>query len=332
MYSKVKQYRFLVVFVAIASVVTFAFLRRCKVQDQGVPNKTLKDGPNSFRTAEELGEALFFDSRLSSDNSISCSSCHQPELAFTDGKSKSEGVGGRLSFRNAPSLLNVKDAKTLMFDGHITSLEGQAIVPIQDSNEMNMRMEKLIRKLKSIPEYNVAAKKLFGREFDPWVLTRSLAAYQRTLASENSAFDTYLKTLETKNLGKNAYRGWELFQKFQCVECHQPPHFSDYLVHNNGLTPDLTSDLGSFRIDGDSSKIGSFRTPSLRNVALTAPYLHDGSVTSLETIINRYSEGGFGHVNQDLRIKNRNFTMEEKQFLISFLHSLTDSIYLVNEQ
>ena len=329
MYAKVRKFRFFILFAAIASITTFAFLRCCNVKQDTAYNSA--GSPKAFGTTEELGEALFFDSRLSSDNSISCSSCHQPEMAFTDGKPKSVGVGGRLSFRNAPTLLNVRDAKTLMYDGHITTLEEQAIVPIQDSNEMNIRMEALIRKLQAIPEYEAAARKLYNRDFDPWVLTRALASYQRTLVSKSSPFDAFQSTSDKKHLGQEAYQGWILFQEFQCVECHQPPNFSDYQVHNNGLTKDFGADLGSFRIAGDSSKIGSFRTPSLRNVAITAPYLHDGSIASLDMVINQYSHGGFGHSNQDFRIKNRNFSDSEKQFLISFLHSLTDSMYLVNK-
>ncbi len=285
---------------------------------------------NKIGNPEELGRKLFFDPRLSSDGTVSCATCHLPELAFTDGKTKSEGVAGRHSFRNAPSLLNIGDAPVFMFDAHIRSLEEQAIVPIQDSNEMNSRMGDLIQRLKNVPEYADAAKKIYHRSFDPWVLTRSLAAFERTLSSKNSAFDAYLKGEEHADWNSEAENGWKLFQKLRCIECHQLPNLTNYEARNNGLYDDYGDDQGRFRIHGDSSEIGAFKVPSLRNVALTAPYMHDGSLKSLEAVIDHYRKGGSMHPNKASIINKNVISTEDEKFLIQFLYSLTDTSYMVN--
>ena len=147
-----------------------------------------KDNPSSDEKIA-LGRALFFDERLSLDETIACASCHIPKLAFTDGIAKSKGVFGRIGTRNSPTLINVGYQKTLMFDGELKTLEMQSIVPIQEHNEMGMDMINLIKKLREIPEYESAAKKIFGKSFDPFVLTRALGAFQRSLVAMNSPFD-----------------------------------------------------------------------------------------------------------------------------------------------
>lgn len=324
MYERVKRLRLIILILAVLSVLFFWGLRQCESTKLETPVV------QAFESKEDLGRALFFDERLSGDNSISCASCHHPELAFTDGKPKSIGVGGKEAFRNAPTLLNVVEATAFMFDAHIASLEEQAIVPIQDSTEMNIRMGDLIKKLRAIPEYSEAAKRIYGREFDAWVLTRSLAAFERTLISKNSPFDQYMKSGNKEDLGEDAWRGWQLFQEYKCVECHAPPNFTDYSARNNGWKEDYGNDLGKFRINGDSSLLGAFKVPSLRNIVLTAPYMHDGSASTLDEVLNHYSAGGIKHPNQDFRIRPMNFSEQDRKFLISFLQSLTDTSYMVN--
>ena len=151
-----------------------------------------QDNPYSDEKAV-LGKRLFFDERMSLDNSVSCASCHIPEKAFTDGRALSEGVGGKKAFRNAPTLYNVGFAPTFMFDAHVSTLEQQALVPIHDTNEMSSNLKGIIDKLSKDNYYVDAARKLFNRELDPWVITRSLATFQRTLISDNSGFDHYLR-------------------------------------------------------------------------------------------------------------------------------------------
>jgi cytochrome c peroxidase len=281
---------------------------------------------NTFNPKKaELGKKLFFDTRLSLDNSVSCATCHIPELAFTDGKKLSTGVYGRLSMRNAPSLLNVTFQKTLMADGQVPSLEMQALVPLQDMAEMANHIKTLLLKLSQIEFYKKAAKDLFNRDFDSYVLTRSLANFQRTLISDNSPFDRYIFNKEKSAISATAKRGWKIFSKeLHCTKCHTPPLFTNLKVENNGLYADYSniSDKGRFRINADSSEIGSFKVPSLRNISLTAPYMHDGNMKTLDDVLVFYSKGGNGHVNQSSFIVPFDLTPEKKAALKEFLHSL----------
>jgi len=279
----------------------------------------------------ELGRKLFFDKRLSSDETVSCSSCHLPEMAFTDGLKVSVGVEGRLTERNSPSLLNSGDLPTVMFDGHLPTLEQQVIVPIQEHVEMNMNMLDLITKLKGIPEYSNAAKECFNREFDPWVLTRAISAFERSLTSKNSPFDKYYSDNESKAISKSAKRGWKIFSEdLYCTNCHPAPNFTTYETINNGLYMNYGTDKGRFRIFNDSNDIGKFKIPSLRNITLTAPYMHDGSKASIYDVIDHYSRGGESHKLKDKRITSFKLSDEQENDLINFFSTLVDTSYMKN--
>jgi cytochrome c peroxidase len=285
------------------------------------------------RTKEQLtihlGEKLFFEKRLSINNTVSCATCHVPKFAFTDRKKVSEGVYGRKTERNSPSLLNSYKLKTVMYDAHLPTLEMQVIVPIQEHVEMDMKMIDLIKKIKQIEPYNSLAIKAFDREFDAYVLTRSIAAYERTLLSENSRFDQYYSGKNKTALTRNEKAGWKIFsEKLYCTKCHPAPDFTTYLPENNGLYKNFKSDKGRFRIHLDSTQIGFFKIPSLRNSAITYPYMHDGSMQSLNDVIDHYSRGGAGHTLQSKNIQPFNLSKEEKYQLIVFLKSLTDLTYL----
>jgi cytochrome c peroxidase len=282
-------------------------------------------------TAEKiaLGKQLFFDKRLSRDQSISCASCHVPEFAFTDRKKVSDGVGGGKTDRNSPSLLNSAYLKTVMFDAHLTSLEMQAIVPIQEHVEMDMKMGDLIERLKNIPEYKTAALKIFNRDFDAWVLTRSLAAFQRSLISSNSPFDRYYYKNDKKAISAEAKSGWKIFsEKLYCTQCHPAPYFTTFKAESNGLYQDYGLDQGRFRIFHDTADMGKFKVPSLRNIELTYPYMHDGSMISIDQIIEHYMKGGESHFNKNTVIKPFVLSRQEKEDLKAFLKSLTDTSYM----
>ena len=317
----------------LSSVFIFLILLVCC--RSGVENKSLISLNNS--TSDEafsnekiaLGKQLFFDKRLSRTNSVSCASCHVPSFAFTDRKTLSEGVEGRKTTRNAPSILNAKFLRTIMFDAHITSLEQQVIVPIQEHQEMDMKMGELIQKLKSIPYYSEAAKKYYGREFDPFVLTRSISSFERTLLSMNSRFDQYINGDKSK-LSKDEVKGFKLFsEKLYCVKCHPVGNFTTFNAENNGLYGDYASDKGRFRIFNDSNDIGKFKVPSLRNIELTYPYMHDGSLESLEDVLTHYERGGKDHFNKSKIIQPFKLLSKEKKQLILFLKSLTDTSYML---
>ena len=277
------------------------------------------------KAKQEFGRLLFNDKRLSVDQSIACASCHKEELAFTDGLSKSTGVKGRHAFRNSPSLFNLKDAPYFMHDGAVQTLEMQAIIPIQDTNEMGFSMKLLVERLKKVPTYSQKAKELFGREVDAFVITRSLASFQRTLISNDSRFDDFKKSDYKNGFNASEKRGWILFSDtYGCIECHSLPHFTNYKMTKNFIAIN-SNDWGRYRITGDEEDKGKFKTPSLRNNALTAPYMHDGSIEYIEDVFHKYHE-----IKDSLpieRMKNFNPSMKDQADLKAFLETLTDKKY-----
>jgi len=276
-----------------------------------------------------FGKQLFFDARLSVDNSVSCSSCHHPARAFTDGQKTAEGISGRRTMRNSPTLLNVGYQPHFMFDGAIPTLEMQALVPLRDTNEMgNIDMQKLIDKLSAIPEYQQLSLELYGRNFDAFVLTRALGNFQRSLISQNSAFDQWYYNKDSTHFSASAKRGYEIFsKKLYCTSCHTPPNFTTYEIVNNGAAV-LNSDEGLYKITGDSADVGKFKIPTLRNISLTAPYMHNGTLGSLYDIVQYYSKGGGKHPNKDGRIKPYELNSKEADDLIQFFNALTDTSYM----
>ena len=271
-----------------------------------------------------LGKSLFFDTRLSKDNTINCASCHNPDRAFTDGKIKSIGINGQKTERNSPSLLNAGFLPTVMFDAHLKTLELQVLVPLQEPSEMGHNMRKLTPLLRKDSVYQKAAQDIYGRDFDAWVLTRSIAAFERSLVSMSAPYDHFIKG-DSSALSKKEQAGLKIFsEKLYCTECHAPPYFTNHEARNNGLYLDYGSDKGRFRINQDSSEIGYFKVPSLRNIEYTAPYMHDGSFGSIEEVIDHYASGGAGHRLQDPRIKSFELSKKERESLISFLYALTD--------
>lgn len=270
---------------------------------------------------------MFFDTNLSGDKSISCASCHNPQWAFTDRQPISRGINGNLALRNSISLLNVADAPTLMFDAHISSLEEQALVPIRDTNEMGVDLRVLLTRLNANPNYVELTKKGFQKDtVDLIVVTRALAGFQRTLIAKNSKYDQFKRGEVELTLLEQ--KGKKIFDRLNCVECHSGENFTNYQAENNGMVADLKDDLGRFRIHLDSSDIGKFRVPSLRNIELTAPYFHDGSVPTLDSLIDLYVTGGNKNANQSDKIQPFSISEQEKEALILFLKTLTDTSYI----
>jgi cytochrome c peroxidase len=276
----------------------------------------------------QLGRMLFFDVRLSLDNSVSCSSCHLPELAFTDGRKKAIGIMNRTSMRNAPTLLNVGYQPHFMFDGAVPTLEMQALVPLKDTNEMGNDIQELIDKLREIHEYQQLAQELFNRDFDAFVLTRALGNFQRSLISQNAPFDQWYYQRDSTHFSAAAKRGYQLFsEKLYCTSCHPVPAFTTYEIVNNG-TDSGSSDEGLYRVTGKPADVGKFKIPTLRNITLTAPYMHDGSMDNLYDVIHYYARGGSQHKNQDARIQPFELNASELEDLIQFFKALTDTSYL----
>jgi cytochrome c peroxidase len=320
-------------FTSIASILLIGFfvLRCANLQDLNLSINVPTPADNPQDAAKiALGRQLFFDKRLSIDGSVSCASCHDPRKAFTDQRATSIGIKGQLSERNAPSLLNAAFLKTAMFDAHLQTLELQVIVPIQEPVEMGHNMKNLIKQLRQIPEYQAAAQTIFGRDFDAWVLTRSISAFERSLLSMNAPFDQFMAG-NTKAISKEQQAGWKLFsEKLFCTKCHPAPYFTTFEAANNGLYKSYEgkTDQGRFRIHHDSSEIGTFKIPSLRNLPLTFPYMHDGSLQTIEAVLAHYQKGGAKHPLQNKALVPFELTKSEKQQLLAFFNALVDTSYL----
>ncbi len=322
---------YLIIIILGASLLPF-FLLQCKTNSHQISVLGKFENPADNPLTKEkiaLGRLLFFDKRLSRNETVSCATCHVPAFAFTDQKTVSEGVEGRKTQRNSPSLLNSAYLKTVMFDAHLTSLELQVIAPIQEHVEMDMDMRTLLKRLQKDEHYTNEAKSIFNRDFDAFVLTRSIAAFERSLISENSRFDQYYSGQKPNALTKNEKAGWKLFsEKLYCTKCHPAPYFTTFKAENNGLYKEYGDDKGRFRIFNDSNDIGFFKIPSLRNIELTFPYMHDGSKSTIEEVIEHYSKGGKGHNLQSNIIVPFEISPKEINQLKAFLYSLTDTSYM----
>jgi cytochrome c peroxidase len=235
-----------------------------------------------------LGRQLFFDPRLSGDNSVSCATCHLPDKALTDGLPRGKGTGGKELTRNTPTLLNVGFYTAYFWDGRAGSLEEQALVPIQSLEEMNQDLDALEKELNAIPGYVAQFEAAFESRATRINIAKALATFQRTLVSRNSPFDRYLAG-DKNALSEDAQRGWELFQgDAGCIRCHNGPNFTDSKFYRLGTA---FRDRGRGAITGEKRDNYAFRTPGLRDVARTAPYMHDGSMQTLYQVVEFYYRG-----------------------------------------
>ncbi len=251
-----------------------------------------------------LGRKLFFDKRLSRDGSVSCATCHDPKRAFTDGRPVAVGIAKRAGTRNVPTLVNRVYGRVFFLDGRAASLEKQAIEPILNPREMNL----------TLPEI----KARVGLE--PEQVTRALASYVRTIVSGNSPYDKYANG-DTKALSTQAKAGLALFRgKARCTTCHAGPNLTDELLHNTGVAwrDGKLADVGAGQ--------GNFKVPTLREVARTPPYMHDGSLKTLEEVVDFYDRGGNANPNLDVDIRPLHLTTEDKADLVQFLRSLSGTV------
>jgi len=281
---------------------------------------------NPLTTASvQLGKALFFEPRVSRDGSIACASCHFPDLAFSDPARVSTGFEGRTGFRNSPTLANVGYHTAFFRDGGVPTLEQQVIAPIHDAVEMNHDINLVAALLRNEEPYKRLSQLAYGRPLDAWVITRSIANYERTLVSGWSRYDRYLQG-DVTALDDQEVRGLQLFTSadLNCTACHSGFDLSDHAYHNVGQYLDYGTDPGRGRITLLPGDVGKFKTPTLRNVALTAPYMHDGRMPTLKHVIDHFASGGLQHTNLDPAMRTFTLTDAEKADLIAFLSSLTD--------
>ena len=274
----------------------------------------------------DLGKTLFFDPRLSVNEMQSCATCHNPDLGFSDGMEKSMGTMGNRVGRNAPHLYNLAWNFLHFWDGRAASLEEQAFGPIEAAGEMNMTLDKLLPKLQSVPYYKETFNKVYGiATINKESIGKAIAAFERSIISDNSSFDQYIAG-NLSAMSPSAVRGMELFKgKANCVECHDGANFTDNSFHNIGVKGD---DLGRGPIAGDKSLNKTFKTPGLRNILFSAPYMHDGSEKTLAGVVRFYNRGGDAKEGIDKLMKPLELTEQEINDVVAFLGALSDPVVI----
>jgi cytochrome c peroxidase len=302
----------------------------------------------------ELGKQLYFDPRVSKDNSVSCASCHDPAKGWTDNLKTSVGIGGQKGGRNAPTVLNTVYGRTMFWDGRAPSLEGQAQGPIQNKIEMgDQNYRQIIEKLRTIPGYKEQFRKVFGTDVTLDGMAKAVAAFERTALTGNSPYDRYQKADPDKPetfgvLSESQKRGMVLFglplndedpykvdrsmlKKANCTACHAGFNFTDEQFHNLGVGFDEKkgefADPGRFAVSPIGAKTpverGAFKTPTIRDIVRTAPFMHDGSEKTLEQVVDFYNKGGLKNPALDPEMKPLNLTDSEKADLVAFMKALT---------
>ena len=272
-----------------------------------------------------LGKQLFFDKRLSLDNTVACVSCHNPLFGFTDGQPVSTGSRGQRGRRSAPTIVNRAFGKEQFWDGRAADLEVQVKAPITNPIEMGFTHDGVVKQLKGIRGYQEQFQRVFGTAaFTIDHIAKAIAAFVRTILSGNSAFDRFAAGDKTA-LSPPARHGLALFQgKARCVLCHTGFNFTDENFHNIGVGMDkLKPDLGRFYVTKRDADRGAFKTPTLREVARTGPYFHDGTARTLKEVVEFYNEGGMKNPHQSKLIVRLGLTTQEKAALVEFLRALT---------
>ena len=277
-----------------------------------------------------LGKTLFFDPRLSGSDWISCASCHNPARAWSDGLPTGNGHGMQKLTRATPALVNCGFNKTLMWDGRFTSLEEQALGPISSPADMNQDLAMLPGKLSAISGYRSMFDAAYpGEGINARTIGKAIAAYERTLLSGESPFDRWRKG-DPRAVDAAVKRGFDVFEgKGKCVKCHEGFNFTDNAFHNIGLKSMGEIDVGRFTEHQVADVYRAFRTPTLRDVALTAPYMHDGQYATLEEVVEHYDRGGDDPDHLSRNIAPLGLSAQEKADLVSFLRSLTGKQHVV---
>lgn len=279
----------------------------------------------------DLGRKLFYEPLLSSDSTVSCATCHLQENAFTDGIPISIGVNGALGMRNAPTLANIGYSPSFFHDGGVETLELQAQSPIFAVEEMNFSIAGFLERIEDDDEYKTMFQEAYNRDPDAFGISRAIASFERTMISGNSRFDQYYYQNDLSALSDAEIRGMNLFlsSETNCEGCHQLPLFTNFEYENIGLYATY-ADSGRARITHLTEDRGKFKVPTLRNVEVTGPFMHDGSMETLEEVVEHFNGGGVGHSNQNPDVKPLNLSSQEKEDLLAFLRSLTDQSFLNN--
>lgn len=337
--------------IALASLLVALWLGGCGGQDPVPPD----DGPTPIHisvpgfpvmpvpgdnptTVEgvELGRHLFFDPILSGDSTMSCASCHQPQFAFSDPLPLSIGIRGLTGTRNAPSLANAGWNLANFWEGRAQTLEQQALEPVPNHVEMDLMWPEAEARVRRNPRYPPMFEEVFGTpDVDRDRIVKAIAQFERTLVSADSRYDRFLRDRANNPLTPAEMRGFAAFftEKADCFHCHLEVTTNDFDFQNNGLDS-IFADPGRYAVTGDPLDFGRFKTPALRNVALTAPYMHDGRFATLEEVIDHYHHGAVHSpgINPFIRTGNDTLQMNaaDKADLLAFLHAMTDSSFINN--
>lgn len=290
------------------------------------------DNPPQIKTRAGLGKKLFSEKILSKDSSVSCASCHKPAYAFADSIAFSIGIGGKPTKRNTPSVLNMKNRPYYFWDGRALTLEEQSLMPIRNPEEMGLPIAEAVSRLNKNKTYQLLFKRIFNQPATAKNLAAAFAAYEQTLETVDSRFDDWSNGL--KELSPLEEKGRQLFigSKAKCFDCHFQEDFTDDSFKNIGLFDGIKlNDSGRYNISKQKTDIGKFKTPGLRNIAVTAPYMHNGMFQTLEQVIEYYNDPS-AFVSNSFNIdpalaQPLNLTVEEKAALIAFLQTLTDKKY-----
>ncbi len=312
---------------------TYVFIKPTNFPE---PTYTFKNNPVT-KEGFLLGRRLFFDPLLSRDGSVSCNNCHIQSTAFADAQQHplSVGVDNRLGTRNAPALANLAFMPEFFWDGGVTHLDFVAINAIEASFEMDDKLENVVKKLNDHAEYPDLFQKAFGVEkvTSPYML-QALSQFMTMMVSANSRYDKHVRG-EGEKLSADEQEGLSLFQA-KCGSCHSGALFTDFSYRNNGISTTF-SDEGRARISEATQDIGKFRVPSLRNVALTAPYMHNAKFGTLEEVLNHYANGVKSSATLDASLKQGNrlgiaMTSDEQRKIIAFLRTLTDNDFRADKR
>ena len=279
----------------------------------------------------DLGRTLFFDTRLSAKGAMSCASCHNPSLGWADGRATAVGHDMKILARATPTIVNAAFNPLQMWDGRKVSLEAQALGPFESADEQNLPLGELEAKVRSIPGYTPLFNKAYpGEAITSATIAKAIASFERTVLSDDSAFDRWVAG-DRNALSQAAQRGFQIFKgRGSCALCHQGFNFTDNGFHNIGLTENGDShDLGRFNHRKVAVLKGAFKTPTLRDVALTAPYMHNGAYTTLEEVVEHYDRGGDSKDNLDANMQPLHLTAQEKADLVAFMRSLTSAPRLI---
>ena len=285
--------------------------------------------PNDNPLTQEkvaLGKLLFFDKRLSANNTIACANCHMPTRSFTDGQPVSTGINRQQGGRSAPTAINRLFSSTQFWDGRAATLEAQSVGPFVSPVEHGfVNHDALVTKVRTIEGYTSLFQDAFGTTpITVALIGKAIASFQRTLLSGNSKYDQFGAGGDDTALSAQAQNGFRVFVgKGQCLRCHFGFNFTDEGFHNLGVDWDKDQvDLGRYGVTKDPKDLGAFKTPTLREVARTAPYMHDGRFATLGQVVDFYDQGGIANPHLDPTIKPLNLSEQEKEDLVQFLHAL----------